>query len=517
MSEVTAEMIERRSEAEAEATQRRRDLQRQLRDTRERLTSSTGLNRAFEYELARQFAASRSSAAPGLMVFALATALSLGLGKWVTAPRLFMWSATTLTAIALTLAICRIFLAKPPEAVRLSSWRLKFVLAEFAHSVCWAALLRLVDPGHDDMAMVMSISAMLLFGAISSMISAAIPAVSYAALVPIGIAMIGIVGTGADPNFSLIFVIVLGAQALFVLLTRRLHAMAIENLGARAEKDALIAELEQQKAKSDESRRRAEEANSAKSRFLATMSHELRTPLNAILGFSEVMKNEVLGAHAIATYKEYAEHIHTSGEHLLHVINEILDLSRVEAGHYDLQEEAIDLPAIVEDCLRMLAIRAHNRNLAVRTAFETGLPRIWADERAIRQVALNVLSNAIKFTPPAGEIVVKVGWTLGGGQYLSVSDNGPGIPEEEIPVILSNFGRGTSAIKQAQEGTGLGLPIVKSLVDLHGGTFSLKSKLREGTEVTVTIPPERVMEALAPLSDEPERPAEPVRLRRRAS
>ena len=123
------------------------------------------------------------------------------------------------------------------------------------------------------------------------------------------------------------------------------------------------------------------------------------------------------------------------------------------------------------------------------------MPRLWADERAVRQIALNLLTNAIKFTPPGGQVVVKVGWTKVGGQYFSVRDNGPGIPEQEIPIIMSSFGRGSMAQKNADEGTGLGLPIVKGLVELHGGSFTLRSKLREGTEVLVILPPERVMNA----------------------
>jgi two-component system cell cycle sensor histidine kinase PleC len=134
--------------------------------------------------------------------------------------------------------------------------------------------------------------------------------------------------------------------------------------------------------------------------------------------------------------------------------------------------------------------------------FETDMPRIWADERAVRQVCLNLLSNAIKFTPQGGEIWLKVGWTASGGQYMSVKDTGPGIPEEEIPIVLASFGQGSNSIKSAEQGAGLGLPIAKSLVDMHGGTFTLKSKLRIGTEVIVTFPPERVMSALAPMTEE---------------
>jgi two-component system cell cycle sensor histidine kinase PleC len=188
--------------------------------------------------------------------------------------------------------------------------------------------------------------------------------------------------------------------------------------------------------------------------------------------------------------------------HLLNLINEILDLSRIEAGRYELNEEPVALTYVVEDCERLLKLRASNRGITIHEAFESNLPRIWADERAVRQICLNLLSNAIKFTPQGGEVWLNVGWTTTAGQYMSVKDNGPGIPEDENSIVLASFGQGSNAIKSAEQGTGLGLPIAKSLVDLHGGTFTLKSKLREGTEVLVTFPPERVMSALAPVLDD---------------
>jgi two-component system cell cycle sensor histidine kinase PleC len=236
----------------------------------------------------------------------------------------------------------------------------------------------------------------------------------------------------------------------------------------------------------------------------------LRTPLNAILGFSEVMKNEVFGKIPPA-YKDYASDIHSSGVHLLGLINEILDLSRVEAGRYELNEEAIDVAAVAQDCHHLLKIRAQNRGIKINELIEPDMPRLWADERAVRQVVLNLLSNAIKFTPQSGEIWIKAGWTASGGQYISVRDNGPGIPEDEIPIVLDSFGQGSNAIKSAEQGAGLGLPIAKSLIDLHGGTFSLKSKLREGTEIVITFPPERVMAALERIDDAPPiQPTDPV-------
>jgi two-component system cell cycle sensor histidine kinase PleC len=289
------------------------------------------------------------------------------------------------------------------------------------------------------------------------------------------------------------------AQVYFTMLANRLYSTTLATLEARAEKDLLIGELEQAKAKSDEARRHAEAANVAKSRFLAQMSHELRTPLNAILGFSEVMKSEVFGPHAIPAYKEYSADIHNSGVHLLNLINEILDLSRIEAGRYELNEEPVSLAHVVEECHHLLKLRAKNKGITIHEAFEPDLPRLWADERAVRQVCLNLLSNAIKFTPQGGEVWLKVGWTASGGQYVCVKDSGPGIPEEEIPIVLATFGQGSNAIKSAEQGTGLGLPIAKGLIDMHGGTFALRSKLREGTEVIVTFPPERVMSGLAPV------------------
>jgi two-component system, cell cycle sensor histidine kinase PleC len=282
----------------------------------------------------------------------------------------------------------------------------------------------------------------------------------------------------------------------FVFITSRLRRSNLLVLSYQSEKDDLIAELEVANSVSDEARRRAEEANLAKSRFLASMSHELRTPLNAILGFSEVMSNEVMGPLNNPTYKEYVDDIHSSGEHLLNLINEILDLSRIEAGRYELQEEAIRLNEIAEDCIGMVQLRARGKNIRISEQFEPNLPAVWADEKSMRQVVLNLLSNAVKFTPQDGEIAVKLGWTAGGGQYVSIKDNGPGIPEEEIPVVLSAFGQGSIAIKSAEQGTGLGLPIVQAILAKHDGELVLKSKLREGTEVIAILPAKRVLQSL---------------------
>jgi two-component system cell cycle sensor histidine kinase PleC len=312
----------------------------------------------------------------------------------------------------------------------------------------------------------------------------------------------------AVPVDALMAALLFAALPFFLSIASYLNRSALMYLSFRSEKDGLIAELETAKSMSDEARRRAEEANLAKSRFLASMSHELRTPLNAILGFSEVMAKEVLGRIDNPSYREYARDIHDSGQHLLDLINEILDLSRIEAGRYQLNEEPLTLAVVVEDSCHLMELKARTKNVHIVQQFEPRLPRLFADERAVRQIVLNLLSNAVKFTPSGGEILVRAGWTAGGGQYVSVRDNGPGIAPDEIPIILSAFGQGTIAIKSAEQGTGLGLPIVQGLMALHGGTFEFHSKLREGTEAIAIFPASRVMEVL---------PAVPAETRRKAA
>ena len=248
------------------------------------------------------------------------------------------------------------------------------------------------------------------------------------------------------------------------------------------------------------------------------MSHELRTPLNAILGFSEVMTNEIMGPLENPTYKEYTGNIHASGSHLLHLINEILDLSRIEAGKYELHEQTMNICDTLDDCHRLMRLRAENKGLELVENFDVNLKTIWADERAIRQICLNLLTNAIKFTPRGGRVTLTARAEADGGQTIIVSDNGPGIPKEEIPKVLSAFGQGSLAQKSAEGGTGLGLPIVSRLIELHGGKFELKSELRRGTEAIVRIPATRVLQQMSPMPEpshganrRPVKPAPPAR------
>ena len=485
---------------ESAAVRHRRIASRRVREARDRLTSTSGTRPAFDYELLRQYAHNRLSGSLGVIL--LATAIGLVSTYWASVAWAGLWMAMVLTIQLASMVKCREFLAQPPSEKTIKRARLTFVVLDLLFGLAWT--INLVHPADDKSSSdIINVFVMLLVVAVSSMLGSSLPIAVFATTAPltIGIALDYLL-TGGVHGYVLAG-LALTALFYFGLLSNRLYSSNLAALEARAEKDALIGELEQAKAKSDEARRHAEAANIAKSRFLAQMSHELRTPLNAILGFSEVMKNELFGVQAVHAYKDYANDIHNSGVHLLGLINEILDLSRIEAGRYELNEEAVALVQVADECRHLLKLRASNRGIAVHDLFEPDMPRLWADERAVRQICLNLLSNAIKFTPQAGEVWLKVGWTAAGGQYFSVRDNGPGIPESEIPIVIDTFGQGSNAIKSAEQGAGLGLPIVKSLIELHGGTFSLKSKLREGTEVVVTFPPERVMTALEPVVEAP--------------
>jgi signal transduction histidine kinase len=237
----------------------------------------------------------------------------------------------------------------------------------------------------------------------------------------------------------------------------------------------------------------AEAANQAKTEFLANMSHELRTPLNAVIGFSEVMRTEALGPIGSSQYHEYAKDINTSGRHLLSLINDLLDMSKVEAGKEELIEEAGTLESAVAHALRLLSDRIDTKEIATDLQIDQDMPLLWADQRKIKQILTNLLSNATKFTPRGGTITVK-GWCRSdSGFVVQVADSGIGIAPEDIPKALSKFGQIDSNLSRDYDGTGLGLPLAKSHVELHGGSFDLQSEKGVGTTVTLRFPASRIV------------------------
>ncbi len=251
----------------------------------------------------------------------------------------------------------------------------------------------------------------------------------------------------------------------------------------RRSEQALIAAKEQ-----------ADYANRSKSEFLANMSHELRTPLNAIIGFSEIIKDELFGKVGQPQYVEYAKDIYDSGELLLSLINDILDMSKIEAGKRDLAESVININRVVQTALRLVASRAKMSKQHLIVKLPKDFPDFRGEERAFKQIIVNLLTNAIKFTPEGGSITVDGSMNPDGTMKLVVTDTGIGIAKEHIDTVLAPFGQIESALSRKHQGTGLGLPLTKALVELHDGTLTIASEVGVGTAVTITLPANRILQ-----------------------
>lgn len=242
----------------------------------------------------------------------------------------------------------------------------------------------------------------------------------------------------------------------------------------------------------DEARRSAEQASITKSRFLATMSHEFRTPLNAVMGFSELIASETYGPISDQRYIDYANMIRESGDHLLTIVNDVLDMSRVEAGKLTLHENPFDPLVLVRRCVTLLEPLARDGDIELSFHSPPMLPDLFGDEHKIQQILFNLLSNAIKFTPPGGDVRLRMTQTE--SEFIfAVIDTGIGVAEEDIPRILEPFVQAQSDDQRTYGGTGLGLPLTKSLVELHGGTLEFSSIKEVGTTVTVRLPAERII------------------------
>ncbi|MCG8490870.1 MAG: ATP-binding protein [Sneathiellales bacterium] len=236
----------------------------------------------------------------------------------------------------------------------------------------------------------------------------------------------------------------------------------------------------------------AQQANTVKSQFLANMSHELRTPLNAVIGFSELIVQEVYGKIEQEKYKDYARDILDSGRHLLSMINDILDMSKIEAGRYELKEQPIDLDRALVNATKMCRVLADEKNIELSYSGVDGHPILKGDERAVKQMLLNLVSNGIKYTPPNGTVSVSADFSANGTVSIEVADSGVGIEEALLEKVLEPFAQAGADINNKTEGTGLGLPIVKALAELHAAEFLLVSNVGIGTTATLIFPAERI-------------------------
>jgi len=373
------------------------------------------------------------------------------------------------------------------------AWFMPLLVSAFAQGGIWlSSLLVFWEPGNVAQHILLVSILMMVMSARILLANNYLPL----ALASSGVLAIGIVLRMAfigEPLYLALGALALLVEIFLVQLARRLQITTRELLESRLQREHLIEELQVQRDAAEEARQRAEDASRAKSRFLATMSHELRTPLNAIMGFSEIIANELLGPIQVPRYKEYAADIHHSGSYLLGLIDDVLSLSRIEAGRMTLREEMVDMLAEAESAINLVHLKAQEKSIRLTLDRQETPARLKGDARAIRQIWINLAMNAVKFTPHGGEVTLRLRRLPGGCLALEVADTGEGIPPEEIDKVMEGFSRGASADRKAIDGAGLGLAIVNGLANLHGARFELESEVGKGTIARVIFPARRVL------------------------
>ncbi len=442
----------------------------------------------YDQELLSLFVAQQNNLS--LAMPALAILMAMAALMWSSMTSVGYWLSTVLICQGIQLILCRNYQMENPRKVDMVKWASRLASSELAFALAWCSLLFAFWDPANDVQRVFMVATLIVVTSVRLVVSAHFLPIIFAGTVPITLAIVLKCTLAGEPLYLAMAGIAVLVELYFVQLAKRIQQTARDMLEFRAQKDALIAELERSNAVSDEARRRAEHNAASKTRFLATVSHELRTPLNAVIGFSEIMKEEMLGTHDVDSYKEYSGDIHAAGTYLLGLINEILDHTKLEANKYHLHLEPVEIAKVAKECIDLVQLQADNGNLTLKLIAQPRLPKMMADERALKQICLNLLSNAIKFTPEGGRVTLTIAMTRVGTLQLSVRDTGIGIAEEEIPEVLTSFGQSTKSFDMAKEGVGLGLPIVDGLVRLHGGLMEIRSKVDAGTEVVVEFPKE---------------------------
>jgi two-component system, cell cycle sensor histidine kinase PleC len=413
--------------------------------------------------------------------------------QWMTSQIVMIWLVLSLSSQAAQLYLCYIYLHKNQNFAKQHEWIAMLTASELTQGVTWTLPLFLFweqaagVQGAVLVAFTMAVIAVRLL-----VVNSFMPVlIAGTGIMTLGVALRCI--TQQEPVYFALAALVIVLEVFFLFIARQLSETERDMVKFKEQKDTLIDQLSQERDRAEAARAKAEAANEAKSVFLATMSHELRTPLNAIMGFSEIINREMFGPHTVSAYREYAGDIHHSGRYLLDLINDILDLSRIEAGRRDIQAEPFAVESCVNSALALLGAKAKQKSISVTLDLTPGLPKLLGDIRAVNQMMINLLANAVKFTPVGGSVVVSAGRSATGAMVICVKDTGPGIPAHEVEHALKSFARGSLATKQAIDGAGLGLPIVKGLMDLHGGTIKIESAPGKGTEVYLTFPATRVL------------------------
>ena len=423
----------------------------------------------------------------------LAAMMSVTALLWNSLGTVASWMLGVVGSNLIQLFLCKYYFAVERSKRQQHEWIGMIAASEFMMGVFWIAPLFTFWPSGN------GLQGPFLITALAVVITLRFVIVNN--FMPVLVAGTGIMTIGVavrcalqfDPLYTSLGVILITLEGLFLFISRQLHDTARDMLIFRGQKDILIEELRHARDSAEDQKKKAETANVAKSTFLANMSHELRTPLNAILGFSEILHREMFGPIANTSYKDYAGDINHSGKYLLGLINDILDITRIEAGRREILEEPVSISDAIAEALLLCEANVSKKSITVITDLPAVLPRILGDMRGVRQVAINVISNAVKFTPRGGKITVGAARQSDGSLRLYVRDNGPGIPPHEVRHALDAFSRGQDATKKAIEGAGLGLSIVNGIMHLHGGRVDIESVVGVGTKVSCSFPSKRVL------------------------
>jgi two-component system, cell cycle sensor histidine kinase PleC len=452
---------------------------------------STGVQQGWKKELLTLFLKNQLQVAPTMPI--LSVMLAITSLMWINPFEVFTWLASSLVCQGLTIYLCRYYFKKERPVVDTNDWIGMMSAAEFLQGVCWVFPLFAFWPHASTLQSGYLVSFTMAVIAVRFLVvNSFLPVLAAGTgVMTLGVALRCV--SMQEPIYFALAGLIIVLEVFFLFIARQLGDTARDMVRYRAQKDELIKELRLERDKAKDEKAKAEEANKAKSTFLATMSHELRTPLNAIMGFSEILENEMLGPLNVKAYKSYAGDIHHSGRYLLDLIDDILDLSRIEAGRREISEEPFHVLDCVNAAMALLAGKAREKRIGVTVAIDASIPKLLGDMRGVNQVFINLLTNAIKFTPEGGKVAIFASREAHGALTVSVKDNGPGIPANEINTAMTSFVRGSIATKQAIDGAGLGLPIVKGLMELHGGEIEILSEIGKGTDVRVMFPAKRVL------------------------
>jgi two-component system cell cycle sensor histidine kinase PleC len=423
----------------------------------------------------------------------IALFFAIAISTWTNWLLAASWFGSCVAAQVIQHYLCKVYEQSSRESGATPEWIGMLCASETLIAVCWIIPVFVYWlPGNE-------LQHIFLISIVIAVISVRVlTAGNYMPVILSGTGILALAGVvrclmEGTVGYSTLGAIVVVTEILFIQLARRLQGTAREMLIFKAEREALITQLDGALNDAEDARLKAEEANQAKSRFLATMSHELRTPLNAILGFSEILSKEMMGPHAVPVYKSYSDDIHHSGDYLLRLINDILDLSRIEANRQDLDFSPVNPCAEAKDSVDLVSMQLKRRSQTIRYDLPEQPLRIMGDKRAIRQIWLNLLSNASKFSPIGSDITVSARQQANGSVEIAVADQGPGMDKDELENMRGAFVRGNYAQKKAIDGAGLGLSIVNGLAELHEAQLGMEANQPAGLRVTVTFPSHKVL------------------------